>query len=158
MNRLQQYLSHAGQQFGVQVIAPFTLELDRDTKIAVDALLPELGNSRGMLVSESSNAFAGLETRLVAEGYGYTSYDQPFEDEDFDPVAYAEMFREWGWNAANSHRPVIDASSVPPLVQTCAEFPSHQVRGPEVHPSGGPQCEKPHAHFADVHHIPIREE
>ena len=41
MNRLQQYLSHAGQQFGVQVIAPFTVELDRYMEIAVDALLPE---------------------------------------------------------------------------------------------------------------------
>ncbi len=155
MNPLQWYLLEAGHDLGVEVIAPYTVELEFSEAFTVDALLPELGHDRGMLVAQSSNFYRGLENSLVQAGYGYTSYDEPHAHERYDPVAYAEMFREWRWNATNSHRPAVQAASTSEVKQAIGGYPAHQVRSPEVHPSGGSSCGQPHGHVGPVGPIPI---
>ena len=93
--------------------------------------------------------------KLVRAGYGYSSYAEPKPNELFDSTASAEMFSEWEWNAENSHRQPIKVVTTTEVIQTIGGYPAHQVRGPEVHPSGGPSCEHPHGHVGDVGPIPI---
>jgi len=155
MNRLQEFLLLAGGELDVKVIAPYLVELESGTEFMVDALIPEIGNVRGMLVTQYTETYRGLEKQLVHAGFGYTSYREPKANEIFDAAAYAEMFKEWGLNEENSRKRATEVASSPNLNQPIGGFPSHQVRGPEVHPSSGSLGESPHAHLGEVHHIPI---
>ena len=158
MNILQKHLAMAAKEAGTELIAPFTIEIESGRAITVDAYLPELGHEQGMLVANSASAYAGMESRLVSAGYGYTSYAEPGSAEVYDSASYSEMLREWGWNAnaRSAGRGSIRASGDKEVIQVIGGFPSHQVRGPEVHPSGDPGGDQPHGHVGPVEPILVR--
>ena len=155
MNRLQEYLLLAGRELDVEVITPYLVELDSGAEFLVDALIHEIGNVQGMLVTQYTETYRGLEKQLIHAGFGYTTYREPNTGEIFDAAAYAEMFLEWGINAENSRKLAMEVASSPNLNQSIRGFPSHQVRGPEVHPSSGEPGESPHAHLGAVDRIEV---
>ena len=97
MNKMQEYLVRAGNDLGIRVIVPFELELNSGRKLKVEALLPDIGYSKGMIVSQSSKGALDIIQELKNLGYGYTVYDEPLPDEVYDVKSYKEMFIDWGW-------------------------------------------------------------
>lgn len=105
MNKLQEFLRRAGTDLGIQVIAPFELTLGNGRKLLVEALLPELGASKGMIVVRMYDDLREISDELVRLGYGYSVLDEPLPNEDYDVETYVELFRDWGWGAENERRP-----------------------------------------------------
>ena len=105
MNKTQEYLLRAGTELGIRVIFPFELSLGSGKKLLADALLPELGSPKGMIVSQSFAEFRDYEDELIKLGYGLSTYYEPSSHEEFDVESYKEMFIEWGWNGDKAKKP-----------------------------------------------------
>jgi hypothetical protein len=104
VNRLQEYLLRAGRELGIRVIVPFELELDSGT-LSADALLPDLGNPKGTIVSHTYEDLHPFGNELGKLGYGVSVYGVPPPTEEYDVESYKEMFKEWGWASDEKRRP-----------------------------------------------------
>ena len=102
---MQEHLLRAGKELGIQVIVPFELKLGSGRKLSAEALLPELSNPKGMIVSQSSTNFLATCDELKKLGYGFSVYAEPSPHMDFDLESYKEMFIEWGWSGDKSKKP-----------------------------------------------------
>ncbi len=105
MNKMQDFLIRAGNELGLRVIIPFSLKLPSGQMLSAEALLPELGFSNGMIVSQSSDDFHNYGKELEKLGYGMSVYDEPLPSEEFDLASYVEMFSDWGWGNTNERKP-----------------------------------------------------
>jgi len=95
----------AAAQLGLQVVAPYTLELPGGVQVEVDLLLKSFGGSDGMLLVTDD---ARLEPHLSAidwERFGFTTVPEPAPGEALDIEAVIEVLREWGWSGALADRP-----------------------------------------------------
>ena len=99
MNRLQEHLVEAGSQLGIKVVAPHEIEVDSGRRVMVDAWLPELGDRSGMIVVRNFSTIGPFVKNLDDMGYGFSSFNEPSPDEDFDLEGYVELFNDWGWSA-----------------------------------------------------------
>ena len=105
MNRLQEYLARAGNDLGIQVIAPFEITVGAGKRLLAEALLPQLGASKGMLVVRSYDDIQNISNEVTKLGYGYSVLDEPLPNEDYDLESYEEMFTDWGWASESKTRP-----------------------------------------------------
>ena len=105
MNRMQEHLLRAGKELGLEVIVPFELTLPSGRKLTAEALLPELGYPKGMIVTQSSDDWGNFSEELGTLGYGISTYGEPPPTENFDLEGYVEMFSGWGWRDVNERKP-----------------------------------------------------
>ena len=97
MTQLQARLRDVCQQLGIRIIIPFKLELMAGHTIWAQALLPQLGSARGMVIVTSISDLCGKENELVKMGFGYSVLDEPSSDVDYRVDGCIRMFSEWGW-------------------------------------------------------------
>ena len=105
MTRLQSALQHASEDLGLKVVIPFILNLRQGVQINAQALLPQLGAPKGMIVVSRYDDLHGMANELVNDGYGYSVLDDPSPTDDYDLDSYIEMFSDWGWGAINESKP-----------------------------------------------------
>jgi hypothetical protein len=106
MNRMQEWLARAATELGLRVQIPHIVKLSHGDTLTAEALFPELGNQKGMLVFSSADKLDTNARRdLLAQGFGISSFSEPLKNEVFDIAHYAEMFAEWGWGADPEKRP-----------------------------------------------------
>jgi len=105
MTRLQFAINRACQELGLTIVVPFTLMLDQQVQINSQALLPQLGASKGMMVVNHFDELRGMADDLVNAGYGYSVLEEPLPKEEYDLDVYMEMFSDWGWGATNEKKP-----------------------------------------------------
>jgi hypothetical protein len=96
MNRLQESLARAARELGHRIIAPFELTVDAGRVLVADALFPDLGAPRGMLVVQSYDALRPFLDEFESAGYGYSVIGEPPVREVFELEGYREMFNDWG--------------------------------------------------------------
>lgn len=99
MSRLQDCLARAGEQLDVDVIIPFGLLLPAGRRLIAEALLPQLGASKGMIVFRSYDEVGNVAADIIRLGYAHSVLDEPSPHETHDVEDYVEMFRDWGWAA-----------------------------------------------------------
>jgi hypothetical protein len=98
MTRLQNDLVRAGKSLGLRIITPYEVTLPSGRNVVADALIPEIGSPKGMLIVQSYDAIEDITDEIVNCGYGYSVLDEPGADETFDLEAYVDMFADWGWD------------------------------------------------------------
>ena len=84
-----------GKRLGIQIIAPFDLNL-AGVEMRFTALLPQFGARLGMVVDRNSNALWPYRTALVDAGYGFSCVGCS-DPADLDSAQ--EMLADWGWTS-----------------------------------------------------------
>jgi hypothetical protein len=95
MNRLQERLAQAGRELGIRVIIGCEVEIDPRRRVVVDALLPQLGGPKGMVVVHDAQDIRSVANELTKLGYGYSVMSEP--SDEYDLEVYIEVFKDWGW-------------------------------------------------------------
>ena len=90
-------------QYG-NIVIPFVLNLRPGLQINAQALLPQLGAQKGMIIVNHWDELGGIATELVNAGYGYSVMDDHSPSEDYDLDTYIEVFSDWGWGACDVER------------------------------------------------------
>ena len=74
-------------------------------RINAQALLPQLGGPKGMIVLNRYDDLCDTPSELPRIGYGYSFLDEPLPLEDYHLESYVEMFSDWGWDKVNERKP-----------------------------------------------------
>ena len=86
-----------GKTLGIGVVAPFMFEAEGQ-RIEFAALLPQFGNSGGMVVDPDWSKLGLFAKSLLAAGYGYSCIELSDACIDEDLEGSKEMLRDWGWS------------------------------------------------------------
>jgi hypothetical protein len=105
MTQLQTQLRDVCQQLGLRIVIPFKLELIGGNTISAQALLPQLGAERGMIIVTSFSDLSGKGNELAEMGFGYSVLDEPWSDAGYKVEGCIEMFSEWGWGSTAEKKP-----------------------------------------------------
>lgn len=105
MTKLQSFLERASRELEITIVVPFGLTLRDGVQITAQALLPDLGADKGMIVVNHLDELQGVASELLGLGYGYSVLDEPLTSEEFDLESYVEMFCDWGWGKTNKRKP-----------------------------------------------------
>ncbi len=84
---------------------PFVLSLRSGPQIYAQALLPQLGANKGIIIVNKVDELGADPTDIVNAGYGYSVLDDIPVSENYDLDSYVEMFTDWGWGAVNERKP-----------------------------------------------------
>jgi hypothetical protein len=74
-------------------------------EIHAQALIPQLGAEKGMIVVNRLDELGGVESELVNTGYGYSVLDEISPLEDYKLDSYVGMFSDWGWGLREEEKP-----------------------------------------------------
>jgi len=105
MTNLQSFLQRACHDLGLNIIAPFLLTVHEGIQINAQALIPQLGAPKGMIVVNHYDELLGIAAELPNLGYAYSVLDEPLPPEGYDLQSYVEMFSDWGWGNASERKP-----------------------------------------------------
>lgn len=105
MTKLQSFLQRACNELGLTVVAPVVLTVRENIRINAQALLPQLGAPKGMIIVNNFDELRGVASELQGIGYGYCVLGQPSPLEEFDLESHIEMFCDWGWGKGNEIKP-----------------------------------------------------
>lgn len=104
---MQSSLERACQELGLTIVAPFSLTVREGVRVDAQALLPQLGAPKGMIVVSKGADLQGVTSELDHMGYGYSVMSEPRPAEDFDLETWVDVFSDWGWSSsANEAKPV----------------------------------------------------
>ena len=92
-------------RLGVQVVAPYRLELSSGVGIEVDVLLRSFGGSEGMLLVSDASLIEPHLQLIDWDRYGFTTLPEPEPDAELDIDAVIEVLRDWGWSGGVADRP-----------------------------------------------------
>lgn len=95
MNRRQQHLKLACEKLNLKIELNPKVMVDSCKEAIADIAISSSDQKFRMYVFGNSPSLEILEA-ISKRGDGYTSYDEPTEDEKFDLKDYKEMFLEWG--------------------------------------------------------------
>lgn len=105
MSELAKRLARASAELGLRIdIQPAVSLPDGRTLIAA-AHFPDLGTPHGIFVIPWERVDVETARKLHQAGVAVSLIDEPPLDEPFDIDDFVEMFREWGWTAADQDRP-----------------------------------------------------
>jgi len=90
-----EYWLDLGRRLGVEVVAPFELEVG-SLRVHFTALLPQFGAPRGMIVDSDMDSLWAHRKTLDEAGYGFSCVEGS-GPADFD--VEREMLSDWGWNS-----------------------------------------------------------
>jgi hypothetical protein len=105
MTKQQEHLQRACDELGLRVVIPFTLALSQGRRVEAQALIPQLGSPKGMIVFSRCDELDGREEELVSMGYGYSVYGGLGPEDEYDVANYREMFVDLGWGAKDERAP-----------------------------------------------------
>lgn len=105
MNKMQEYLLRAGNDLELRVVAPFQLQLNSGKKVIAEAVFPDLGAPKGMIIVQREHDISGSEDELIKSGYGYSVFDGPLASQEYDVEPYRKMFIDWGWSGEKERKP-----------------------------------------------------
>ena len=95
-----QWIEYGGQ-LGFRVVAPAQVRLKSGASIESDALLPDFGGRRGILIAAHFEPIGALADQLPLEGYGFSTLSEPRSSETiWDHETREEvvrMLRDWTW-------------------------------------------------------------
>jgi len=95
-------IERACAELGLEIIAPFDLEIDENLTIHFAALLPQLGGEKGMLVAAK---YDEEKFQRIGPEYGYSCFDVHNETGRYNVESFKETFSDWGWNSTETEKP-----------------------------------------------------
>ena len=104
-SKLIQLWQMAAKDLGLNIIAPFTLELSSAVKIEAELLLKNFGASKGMIVFNKYDQVAPYVDEIVNAGYGFSVLEEPDKNRKYIKNGFIEMLGEWGWSGCRDKKP-----------------------------------------------------
>ena len=106
MDMLGAWSLNVAKELGITAVAPFVVRFDNGLSLQVSALFPQFGARNGMVLVANSETLLPYVNDLGAGGYGFSSFDGPYDRRSDDIGAVKEMLAEWGWSDRKSQTPV----------------------------------------------------
>lgn len=104
MNQWRRVWSAAAADLGFEVCFDTAIDELVGSPTA-EVHVPQFGAQRGMLIFAQSQPVNEHGNRLLELGYGYTAFDPPKEEEEYERSEFVEMLSEWGWSGSDQDRP-----------------------------------------------------
>lgn len=95
----------AAIDLGLDVQAPFELDLQTGARIKGRLLLKDFGAENGMIVVTDFSLVADSVDEIVAAGYGYSTLSELDRADSYDRSDFIEMLQDWGWSGPKAARP-----------------------------------------------------
>ena len=97
--------ANAGRDLGVEVVAPYSVELPSGARVDAVVLVGHFGGPVGMLVVTDYAQVRHLLRELEDAGFGFAVLEEPDESEPFVLEEYADMLRDWTWTGKDGDVP-----------------------------------------------------
>jgi len=105
VSQLAAWVWRACSALGLHAELGFRLVLPSGHAVVTVARIADLGSPNGMLLLRAFDDIRGHVQELTDAGYGFSVVDEPWPDEEFDLIAFQEMFRDWGWSGQLGAKP-----------------------------------------------------
>lgn len=97
--------NRAGKDLGLQIVAPFKLDLGHGSEILAPLLVRYFGGRNGTIVVTEYATVEPHVERLRQLGYGFSTLSEPTNDDSYDRSIFIEMLSEWEWTGDPAQKP-----------------------------------------------------
>jgi len=105
LSRLLQVWEVAAEDLQIEIMSPFFLSLPSGAHVEVLVLVKKFGADKGMLVLTDYSEIEYYINELENEGYGFSVFDEPREDESYSRKDFIELLEDWGWSGNEVSKP-----------------------------------------------------
>ena len=107
MSKLLDEWMVAAKDLGLEIIAPFDVDLSDGVRLKADFLVKNFGGSSGTLVVTSYENVEPHVQRLQSLGYGFSVLDEPKDERNqaYCREGMIDVLSDWGWTGPKANRP-----------------------------------------------------
>jgi hypothetical protein len=102
----------ARDDLGLDINAPYELDIGDNVVIRADLLVKHFGARNGMLIITEYESVSPHLERINELGYGFSVLEEPrgSASESYDRKVFIDMLSDWGWGGPEAEKPewVID--------------------------------------------------
>ena len=113
MDKLWKNWQKAMLDLGLDIVAPFKLQLQGDIKLCAVFLVKDFGAPKGTLVFTNYNEIGPFRSELHQLGYTASVFDRPSDEEEYKIEDFISLLCDWGWSGDPNAVPewVVDAAT-----------------------------------------------
>ena len=93
----------AADDLGLDIQAPYEVDLSNGEKITAPVLISNFGGEKGMLILTDDDVFWKHHETLTDRGFGVSVSE---ETTPYDRDEFIDMLSDWGWEGGPDNRPV----------------------------------------------------
>jgi hypothetical protein len=90
----------AARELGLEIVAPFEMDLDLAGRLSATALIKDFEARQGMVVDPLWSTLEPYASALHEAGYGYSA----MELGEYDRTYLIGVFNDWGWTGSRGSR------------------------------------------------------
>jgi hypothetical protein len=105
MDRFEEIWRAAAADLGLDIVAPYRLELPDKTELEFKVLLKNFGWRNGMLVTDDWSQIREYEDAVIDLGFGYSILGPYTERATYNRENYIEMLSDWTWSGPETDKP-----------------------------------------------------
>ena len=90
---------------GVEIVAPFCVEIGNNVTIHAELLVKHFGAPNGMLIVTDYDLIEPHVKQLLKAGYGFSVLEELSADESYDRETYVRMLSDWTWSGPEDQKP-----------------------------------------------------
>lgn len=91
----------AANDLGIEIVAPFEVDLGQVGILHATALVKNFGPKNGMVVDSAWNVLEPYSDALLKAGYGYSC----FELGEYERSGMIDVLRDWRWAGSRRTKP-----------------------------------------------------
>jgi hypothetical protein len=95
----------ARDDLGLEIVAPFEIDLGNNVKVLADILVKDFGGRNGTLVVTSYDVIKSYQEQLRKFGYGFSVLSEPSGEPIYDREVFVDMLSEWEWTGKTAAKP-----------------------------------------------------
>lgn len=104
-SRLIQEWKKIAKDLGLEIIAPYKLEIKKNEFIVVDIFLKYFASEIGILIVSDYSIIKKWEEEIDNLGYAYSVLEPLDNIESYDREVMIEVLNEWGWDGPDDKKP-----------------------------------------------------
>jgi hypothetical protein len=106
-SRLIKKWQAARDDLGIEIVAPYKVELASGRTLTAKLLVKHFGHRNGTLIFADAEEVWSRRKELNALGYAYSVLEEPTSDTDkrYDRDLFIDMLSEWEWTGDEQDQP-----------------------------------------------------
>ena len=106
-SKLLQEWETARDDLGLEIVAPYEVDLGNNGKLRAEILVKNFGGRNGTLIFTDEDKFWKYHEQLSALHYGTSVLDEPTDEDNeiYDRDSFIEMLSEWEWTGEAGAKP-----------------------------------------------------
>jgi hypothetical protein len=106
-SRLIKKWKAASDDLGIEIVAPYAIELQNGRKLNAKLLVKHFGHCNGTLIFTDAEEVWPYRKELAALGYAYSVLEEPVTEtnELYDRDIFIDMLSEWEWTGDEKDGP-----------------------------------------------------